>query len=84
MRTATAETAKAIRQEGAATGRLPLGQGPVDQRTLEVAASPAEMGLDAGALVEVNGQRTTLHHFLWQLQLDAGTLRLRAVMCRVV
>jgi len=49
--TATAE--EATRQEGTATGRLPLGQGHVGAWTLEVATSPAEMGLDARTLVEV-------------------------------
>ncbi len=37
---------------------LPLGQGEVGARSLEVATSPAEMGLDTGALVEVNGHQT--------------------------
>jgi len=40
--------------QGTATGRLPVRQGEVGTRTLEVATNPAEMGLDAGALVEVN------------------------------
>ena len=39
---------------GEACWSLPVGQGQVDQRTLEVATKRAAVGLDAGALVEVN------------------------------